>query len=74
MTGYVLSPRAQVDLDEIWNFTEQRWSAAQAERYIRQLQQGIERIADDPRLADACDEIRGGYMRYLVGSHVTFFV
>jgi toxin ParE1/3/4 len=73
MTGYVLSPRAQADLDEIWDYTEQRWRAAQAERYIRQLQQGIELMAADPRRGQACDEIRTGYRKYGIGSHVIFY-
>lgn len=73
MTGYVLSPRAQADLDEIWDFTEQRWSAAQAERYIRQLWQGIEDVAGDPRRGTPCDDIRPGYFKYGVGSHVLFY-
>ena len=73
MTGYVLSPRAQADLDDIWDYTEQRWSAAQAERYIRQLCQGIEYVASDPRRGDACDDIRVGYHKYTAGSHVIFF-
>ena len=42
MTDFVLSPRAQADLDEIWDYTELRWSTTQAERYIRQLWQGLE--------------------------------
>ncbi len=73
MTGYVLSPRAQGDLDEIWDYTEQRWSAAQAERYIRQLQQGIEFVAADPRRGQACDDVRTGYCKYGDGSHVVFY-
>ena len=73
MTGYVLSPRAQADLDEIWDYTEQRRSTAQAERYIRQLQQGIAFVAGDPRRGETCDDIRAGYQKYAVGSHVVFY-
>ena len=73
MTDFVLSPRAQADLDEIWDYTELRWSTTQAERYIRQLWQGLEYVASDPRRGDACDDIRAGYRKYAVGSHVNFF-
>jgi toxin ParE1/3/4 len=73
MTGYVLSPLAQLDLDEIWNYTAARWSHSQAERYLRDICQAIEVVAGDPRRAKACDEIRPGYRKFSVGTHVWFF-
>jgi plasmid stabilization system protein ParE len=35
MTRYVISPRAQSDIEDIWDYTVERWNSAQAERYIR---------------------------------------
>jgi toxin ParE1/3/4 len=49
MSRYVLSPRAQQDLDEIWNYTAKTWGERQAEAYMRLLQRAIETVADDPR-------------------------
>jgi toxin ParE1/3/4 len=72
-TGYVLSPRAQSGLDNIWDYTEQQWSAAQAERYTRQIQESIEFIAEDPRRGRSCDDIRAGYYKHPAGSHVIFY-
>ena len=73
MTLYVLSPRAQADLDDIWTFTTNRWSAAQAELYIRQIQSDIETVAALPEIGRACDEIRRGYRGYRTGSHLIFY-
>jgi toxin ParE1/3/4 len=73
MTRYVLSPRAQSDMEGIWDYTAERWSNEQAERYIRALQEAIETIAADPRRARSCDHIRAGYRKYSVGAHVIFF-
>jgi len=70
--GFVLSPRAQADLDEIWDHTAARWSEDQAERYIRDIWRAINAVADDSRKARACDDIRPGYRKYGVGSHVLF--
>jgi toxin ParE1/3/4 len=56
MTPYVVSPRAQRDIEEIWNYTTEQWSSAQAERYIRSIQEAIETIS-----ADICSA-------YLVGT------
>jgi len=51
MNRYVLSPRAQADVEDIWNYTAENWGEPQAERYIRQLQEAIEAVAADPRKA-----------------------
>jgi toxin ParE1/3/4 len=71
---YRLTPAAQRDLSEIWDFTEERWDAGQAEKYIAEIRAAIERVAADPARGRACDEIRQGYRRYGIGSHLLFFV
>jgi toxin ParE1/3/4 len=73
MTGYVLSPRAQADIDDIWDYTADRWSDDQAERYTEDIRHAIEAIARDPRRGRPCDHIRRGYRKYSVGAHVLFF-
>jgi len=69
-----LTPAAQQDLSSIWDYTEARWDARQAETYIRELQAGVERIAEDPARGRACDELRESYRRYAIGSHLIYFV
>jgi toxin ParE1/3/4 len=71
--SYRLTPAAQRDLSGIWDFTEQRWNAEQAEVYVNELRAAIERIAADPDRGHACDEIREGYRRYRIGSHLLFY-
>ena len=73
MTHYVLSPRAQRDLEEIWNYTAGKWGIDQAEIYIRQIQQAVDVVADDPRRGRACNDIRAGYYKYPTGSHFLFY-
>lgn len=74
MTTYRLTPAAQSDLSTIWDFTTERWDRDRAERYISEIRAAIERIAADPRLGLRCDEIRQGYRRYGIGSHLIFYV
>lgn len=71
--NYALRPRAQRDLEEIWDFTAGAWSDRQAETYIRQTQHCLELLASDPHLGQACDEIRKGYRRHPAGSHVIYY-
>ena len=73
MSRYVLSPRARADLEEIWDYTAQRWGIDQAEVCIRLLQGAIETLADDPHKGRPCSEVRAGYRSHSVGSHVLFF-
>jgi toxin ParE1/3/4 len=74
MTGFRLTPAAQRDLSSIWDFTEEHWDIRQAETYVSEIRAAIERVADDPVRGRACDEIRGGYRRYGIGSHLVFYV
>src|SRR5689334_22160464 len=74
MTGrFILTPRAQADLDEIWDYTAARWSLDQAETYTRQLGRDIAAVAEQPSLGSECSEVRKGYRKYPSGSHVLFY-
>jgi toxin ParE1/3/4 len=73
VSRYLLSPAAQVDLEQIWDFTHDRWGVDQAEEYLRELQRAIERAAANPLIGRACDEIRPGYRKLAAGSHVLFY-
>jgi len=73
MSAYVLRERAEVDLADIWSFSAERWSSGQADRYYQDLVAAFVRLAAEPALGRACDDIREGYRRYNVGSHVVFY-
>lgn len=72
MSQYLLTPAAQGDLSSIWDFTEERWDMSQAEKYIREIQAAVERVAEDPDRGNVREEIREGYRSYAVGSHIVF--
>ena len=73
MNRYLLSPAAQADVEQIWAFSVDRWGRDQAEKYLREIQRGIDRAADNPMIGRVCDEVRSGYRRHPVGSHVLFY-
>jgi toxin ParE1/3/4 len=70
---YLLSPAAQADLEQIWDYTHDRWGVDQAEEYLRELQHAIDRAAANPRIGHACNEIRPGYRKLAAGSHTLFY-
>ena len=74
MTSYRLSLTAQRDLSSIWDYTAEHRDVLQAETYVNEIRAAIERIAEDPARGRVCDEIREGYRRYGIGSHLIFYV
>jgi toxin ParE1/3/4 len=70
---YLLSPAAQADLEQIWDYTHDRWGVDQAEEYLSELQHAIERAVANPRIGRTCDEIRPGYRKLAAGSHMLFY-
>ncbi|MFH0411181.1 type II toxin-antitoxin system RelE/ParE family toxin [Corynebacterium sp. L4756] len=73
MSKYLLTPAAQRDLSAIWNFTEEQWSSAQAEKYLREIQRALERVTEAVARGRRRDDVRAGYMSYAVGSHIIFY-
>ena len=73
MSRYLLSPAARADLEQIWDYTRDRWNDDQAEKYVRTIQRAIERVADNPLIGQSCDDVRAGYRRHAVGSHTLYY-
>jgi toxin ParE1/3/4 len=67
------SRRAEVDLHEIAVYTLRTWGEAQTDRYLSQLEQCCELLADNPALGRACGEIRPGLHRMEHGKHTVFY-
>ncbi|BAX57586.1 type II toxin-antitoxin system RelE/ParE family toxin [Burkholderia stabilis] len=66
-----LTPLAEIDLEDIWRYTAEQWSLAQADRYHRDLIGTMEALARGKKAGRTCIA-RDGYFRYAVGSHVVF--
>ena len=73
MSRYLLSPAAQLDLEQIWDYTCRRWDVEQADEYLRELQSAIDRAVVNPRIGRVCDEIRPGYRKLAAGSHTLYY-
>lgn len=73
MAEYRLTPRAQRDLDEVFDYTVARWGLPQAVRYTDLIEAACADLAEAPQQAPACDNIRPGYRRRRVEQHVIYF-
>lgn len=74
MSTYRLTPAAQRDLSSIWDYTREQWDENQAETYILEIRNAIERIAEWPDRGQTVDAIRAGYRRYAIGRHLIYFI
>lgn len=69
---YALSPLAEIDLEEIWFYTFQKWSLAQADSYHRDLVAAFEGLASGLKRGRDVD-VRPDYLKCPVGSHMIYF-
>ena len=70
---YRLSPLAERDLEAIWFYTFENWSAEQADRYHNQIMAAIEELAGGGKQGRPIDDIRPGYRKLAVQSHFLFY-
>ncbi|WP_262249844.1 type II toxin-antitoxin system RelE/ParE family toxin [Parapedobacter soli] len=73
MSNYRISKKAIEDLDNIWLYTQENWSIAQADRYYNLLIAEIEYIALNPNTGRDMRGIRAGYWSSQVKSHLIFY-
>lgn len=70
---YSISKAAETDLENIWLFSSEKWSLAQADRYLNLILDEIEHIASHPTFGIDYNPIRKGYYASRVKSHFIFY-
>lgn len=78
MSGsYVLSPLAQADLSDIWDYSFSQWGADQADAYVLAIHAACEGLATAVAMGrfagHSAEHIRMGYRKQIVGAHLVFF-
>lgn len=73
MARLLLYPEAISDLDGIWDYTAQKWSNGQAEKYIREIHFTIQNIVSGLIYPKDCSEIKANYLRVKSGHHYIYF-
>jgi toxin ParE1/3/4 len=73
MAEYKLTDRARADLIDIYDFTERRFGAYQADAYYAGLIRTFDLLADFPRIGQPVDELAAGYRRFRFQSHLIFY-
>ncbi|HEX5048444.1 MAG TPA: type II toxin-antitoxin system RelE/ParE family toxin [Gammaproteobacteria bacterium] len=67
------SALAESDLIGIWEYTIEQWDAAQADKYLDELDYGIKQLADSPEMGEKRDYVREGYRVLLINNHAVYY-
>ncbi|MEO1049869.1 MAG: type II toxin-antitoxin system RelE/ParE family toxin [Bacteroidota bacterium] len=71
--SYKISAKAKVDLIDIWEFTNKRWSQEQADRYYQIIIDTITEAAKTPDIGKSYDNLRSGYRGVVAKAHIIFY-
>ena len=72
-TKYRISAKAVEDLEQIWEYTFEKWSSDQADRYYKLLIDEIEFISNDMSSGKSMKHLKEGYKASIVKSNMIFF-
>ena len=70
---FVISKKAVADLEEIWLYTVEKWSADQADRYYNLIFDEINYISRNRNSGKSMEHVRKGYRASKVKSHFIFY-
>lgn len=74
MVAYRLTPDARSDLIEIRRFTFQRWGSEQSRKYLSDLRQTIQLLAETPSLGKHRPDVGSEVQSFPYVSHVIYYV
>lgn len=73
MKPFTLTIAAKTDLRNIALFTQRRWGKGQRNLYVKQFDDTFWLLAENPDMGKPCDDIRSGYRKFPLGSHIVFY-
>jgi toxin ParE1/3/4 len=69
----IVSREAEADIDQITEYTTKAWGSLQTDRYLDQLEDSFQILAEHPFIGRSCEELQSGLRRYESGRHVVFY-
>lgn len=73
MAEFYLTNKAVEDLNEIWDYTCNKWSEEQADKYYRMLLENCQDIAGNPSLGKNYDGIEANLFGLKTNRHIIFY-
>ena len=73
MPSFTLTNMAKADLKDIGRYTHYKWGREQRNHYLLILDACFRQLAENPFNGKDCSEIRSGYHKFNVVSHIIFY-
>lgn len=73
MSKYKLTNKAVEDLTNIWNYTFDKWSEKQADKYYEMLLENCQNIAEDPKIGKKYEGVKNELLGLKVNRHIIFY-
>ena len=73
MANFYLTNKAVEDLNEIWDYTCNKWSEEQADKYYQMLLDNCKDIAENPGLGKNYDGIETNLLGLKTNRHIIFY-
>lgn len=73
MAEYKLTNKAVEDLTRIWDYTFEKWSEEQADKYYNMLLENCQYIADNPDLGKNYEGIIQELFGFKANRHIIFY-
>ena len=73
MVNVILRQEAIDDLNNIWEYTFEKWSENQADQYYNKIIHYCEMISENPNIGKKYPEIDSEIFGFLVHKHIIFY-
>lgn len=73
MARFKLTNKAVEDLENIWNYTFDKWSEEQADKYYNTLIESFKEIANHPKMGKSYDGIATNILGVKAYRHIIFY-
>lgn len=73
MAKIVLRQEAIDDLTEIWEYTFEKWSEKQADKYYNTIKYACSEIGKNPDIGNTYEGINKNLLGFKVGKHIIFY-
>lgn len=72
MKALFFTPRAEADIEGIWDYSAENWGLEQADRYTDEICDACHALASGRKFGRPTN-VRPGYRKCSTGSHVIYF-
>ena len=73
MVKVILRQEAINDLTDIWNYSSQKWSEKQADKYYKAIKSACSEIGENPNIGKPYFEIKRDLFGLKSGKHIVFY-